>query len=70
MPRHDAKIDVVCDDCGAVAEWAPDFVYFDYTGNNGHYDTSDSAFEDWCEQNGWSQRGEDTFCPCREPEDD
>ena len=56
---HDAKVEVTCDGgCGDSIEIQPQFVCPTYSGNNGYYDTSDSAIEkhllaeDWTVQDG------------------
>ena len=70
MPRFDAKIEVVCDECGFADFWEPDFTYADYSGKNGHYDTTDRAFLKWCSVDGWTEDSDMTFCPsCSEPEE-
>lgn len=57
--RFDAKVEVLCDECGHVEYWEPQFVYMNYAGGGGHYDTSDGAFEDWLEDEGWEEFSED-----------
>ena len=60
--RDDATVNVTCDKCGHNEIWEPDYVYSDYSGEGGHYDTSDSAFAEWCASAGWTQEGEKDFC--------
>lgn len=62
MPRFDAKVEVICDDCGAVEFWEPEYVYTDYSGSHGHYDTSDAAFTRWADRHNWIEIGDNTFC--------
>lgn len=62
MPRHDATVEVVCDECGCTDIWSPEYVFDDYSGRSGNYDTSDAAFSMWCGGEGWTQDGEKTFC--------
>lgn len=64
MARSDARIDVTCDACGQEDVWYPEYVYHDYSGNSGEYDTSDSAFGTWCHENGWTEVNDETFCQC------
>ena len=61
--RHDPQIEVVCDKCDGNEYWEPEFKYSDYSGKSGSYDTSDGAFTQWCEDNGWIEGGgEKTYC--------
>jgi hypothetical protein len=51
--RFDPQCAVVCDECGDTEWWNPDFVYDDFSGKNGHYDTFDSAYHKWVKSIGW-----------------
>ena len=52
---HDAKIEVTCDnsECGDYIIISPPYVYTDYSGDNGHYDTDDSTLNELIESEGW-----------------
>lgn len=63
MPRFDAKIEVLCDECDHQDFWEPEFSYHDWSGKNGSYDTSKAAFSAWCRDEGWSENGDKTICP-------
>lgn len=52
--RFDPQIEVNCDECCEVRFWEPEFVYHDWSGENGYYDTSDEAFKKWKISEGWS----------------
>ena len=61
--RFDATVEVVCDECGETEFWEPNFVYLSITGNGGHYDTSQSAFDKWLSTNGWTEeKDKKTYC--------
>jgi hypothetical protein len=61
---HDATIEVTCDkeNCEASIEIYPEYVYTDYSGNNGHYDCSGSAINKMVAQEGWVVDGDEHFC--------
>ncbi|MBQ0803106.1 MAG: hypothetical protein KBT76_15375 [Sulfitobacter litoralis] len=61
--RHDPQVEVVCDKCGDIAFWEPQYVYSDWSGTSGHFDTTDSAFSGWCRSEEWSEDGDKTYCP-------
>lgn len=72
---HDAKVEVTCDGehCMESIEVEPEFVYPDYSGKNGYYNTKDSALEKLIEQAEWQVKDGKHFCEgCQddEPEDD
>ncbi len=60
--RSDAYVNVSCDECYCEDVWEPEYVYMDYSGNNGHYDTTDDAFSRWCEKNNWTEIDDRTVC--------
>jgi hypothetical protein len=69
MPRFDAQVEVVCDQCETSEFWTPEFSYSDWGGADGSYDTSDFAFAEWCKREKWAQDGDKTICEgCRELE--
>ena len=43
---YDAVVKVSCDKCSGSIDVEPAYVYNDYSGNSGHYNTDDSAIED------------------------
>ncbi len=45
MTFFDPQIECVCDGCQESVYIEPEFVFTDYSGDNGHFDTSDSALE-------------------------
>lgn len=47
---HDATVEVTCDDCGDSTYVEPKYVYTNYSGNNGHYDTDDESIEEILEK--------------------
>lgn len=55
MAIHDATVEVTCDgkDCTCSLTVEPDFVYRDYSGKNGYYNTSDDAIGEKLEIEGW-----------------
>lgn len=48
---HDATVEVTCDgkNCRQSVQVEPEYVYSDYSGRNGRYDTDDSSIEDLLE---------------------
>ncbi len=56
MGISDAYIDVTCDQCHAEERWEPEYKFTDYSGETGYYDTTDSAFDDWCNDTGWAKK--------------
>lgn len=60
--RHDPQIDVTCDGCGDVITWEPVYVYRDWSGKNGHYDTRDAEFQKFLKAEGWEGDGETDKC--------
>jgi hypothetical protein len=67
MSRSDAEIRVMCDTCQTEEVWEPEFVYRDFSGANGYYDTSNGAFRRWCESAGWKTDDDtDTCADCLE----
>lgn len=62
----DPEIECVCDECGDSIYVSPSYVYHDYSGNNGYYDTSDSSIEKKLVSEGWTCEGGKHFCDdCR-----
>jgi hypothetical protein len=53
---HDPTVEVTCDneDCGDSVFVELDYVYHDYSGRNGQYDTEDKTIERQLEnEHGW-----------------
>ena len=65
---HDAKIEVTCDnsECDDYIEISPPYVYGDYSGNNGYYDTDDSTLNELIKQQEWgfieTEDGYEYYC--------
>ena len=61
---HDAKVEVTCDArCCDGSEYVDlHWVYDDYSGFNGHYDSSDSVIEDALEDLDWVISDGKHFC--------
>lgn len=53
MSIIDAKIEIVCDNCSTSIEFEPPYVYGNYSGGGGHYDTRDSLIQTFVEEEGW-----------------
>jgi hypothetical protein len=68
---HDAVVRVSCDGdgCSEEIEIQPEFVYRDYSGRSGYYDTSDEAIEKKVAQEGWFAQGDKHYCESCGPED-
>lgn len=62
MAIHDATVEVTCDGCGQGVTISPEFVYRDYSGENGHYDMSDSAIGEKLEREGWQVLDGKHYC--------
>jgi len=60
--RFDPTIEVNCDECGDVVHWSPEYVYNDWSGTSGYYDTSDAAFEKWKKSEGWEGIDDHDMC--------
>lgn len=59
---YDAKVEVQCDECDDLVEIVLDYVYSDYSGENGHYD--DSNIDDKLEKEyEWEVDGDNHYCP-------
>jgi hypothetical protein len=59
---HDAQVEVTCDACHGSTLIALPWVYSDYSGNNGYYDSSDSTIKDALTAEDWIVSGEHQFC--------
>jgi hypothetical protein len=59
---HDATIEVTCDGCSSAITIEPEFVYRDYSGKNGYYDTSDDAIEAKLVIEGWEVLDGKHYC--------
>ena len=61
---HDAGVEVTCDArcCDSSEYIYLPWVYSDYTGNNGYYDSSDSVIEDALNDLEWVIKGQYHFC--------
>ena len=61
---HDAKVEVTCDarNCDGSEYVDLVWVYSDYSGNNGYYDSSDSVIEDALEDLDWVIYDGKHFC--------
>lgn len=61
---HDAKVEVTCDGkgCGESIEIEPEYVYRNYSGSSGYYDTSDDAIERKLEREGWTVLDGQHYC--------
>lgn len=72
MTISDAYVDVTCDKCHDVERMELDYVYFDYSGENGAYDTSESGLESLLIDHGWVAREDDKhICPqCQDEDED
>jgi len=69
---HDAIVQVSCDGngCAEIAEVQPEFVYPDYSGKNGYYDTRDEKIESkLVREYGWTVKDGKHFCGECGPED-
>lgn len=67
---HDATVEVTCDECSETFIVRPDYVYNDYSGKSGHYDTSDSAIEKKIAREGWTVKDGKHFCEDCKPGDE
>jgi len=58
---YDAKIEAECDSCQETIEIELDYVYTDYSGNNGHYDDTnvDEKLEN---EHQWGVDGDKHYC--------
>ena len=61
---HDAKVEVTCDGscCHESVEILPPYVYRDYSGTNGYYDTSDRAIVKELTNEGWFIQDDKHYC--------
>jgi hypothetical protein len=52
---HDARMEVTCDhlECEDFISISPPYVYTDFNGDNGYYDTGDSTLNELIEKEGW-----------------
>lgn len=62
MAIHDATVEVTCDGCSSAITLSPEFVYPNYSGKGGHYDTSDEALEEKLTREGWEAKGGKHYC--------
>lgn len=69
---HDATVEVTCDgnNCGETVVIEPEFVYPDYSGKNGYYDTKDSSLEKKIKREGWSVINGQHLCESCSPQED
>jgi hypothetical protein len=58
----DAIVPVYCDTCDAKIEIEPAYVFHDYSGKSGYYDTADSAIEKDLIQHGWVVKDGKQYC--------
>ncbi len=58
---YDAKIEAECDSCQEAIEIELDYVYTDYSGNNGHYDDTNVA-EKLENEHRWEVDGDKHYC--------
>lgn len=73
MAIFDAKVEVTCDGehCRESIQIQPDFVYRDYSGKSGHYDTRDSAIEEILVSEGWAVEDGKHLCEsCKTNQED
>lgn len=68
---HDATVEVTCDQdgCHENVILEPEYVFSDYSGNNGHYDTRDRSLFKLLKAEGWGVDGKRTLCETHAPED-
>lgn len=61
---HNAMVEVTCDgkSCNYSMWVKPDFVYPDYSGKNGYYDTSDSSIEKKLVSDDWIVEDSKHYC--------
>ena len=60
---HAGKIEITCDGCiTGFIEYEMPWVYSDYTGNNGYYDSNENDIETFLKSEGWVVKGEKHFC--------
>lgn len=61
---HDATVEVTCDRLGCTESLhvEPEYVYVNRSGGGGHYDTSDRAIHKLIGGEGWTVRGDQTYC--------
>lgn len=61
---HDATVEVSCDGqrCSQSITLEPEFVYPDYSGKNGYYNTKESALEEKLVHEGWLVRDGKHYC--------
>ena len=63
---YDATVEVCCDMCRDAIDVEPAYVFNNYSGNSGHYDTRESAIEDiLVEQHEWIVTDGQHYC-CQE----
>jgi hypothetical protein len=62
MAINDATVEVQCDGCGEIEDISPEYVYRDYSGKNGYYDTTDSAIEEKLLGLGWGVKDGKHYC--------
>jgi hypothetical protein len=58
----DAYIDITCDNCLDSSQIELEYKHTDYSGNNGYYDSSDSAVKSTAEAIGYIFDGENHYC--------
>ena len=62
---HDARVEVTCDaeGCWESVDVEPRFVYQDFSGENGHYDTRDESIKRLLtDKHGWKVEGGKHLC--------
>lgn len=60
---YDPEMVIECDKCNQqTVIFSPNYVYTDYSGDNGHYDFSDNAVDKCIEQEGWKTDGDEHHC--------
>lgn len=60
--RHDPQIEVTCDGCGGSIIWEPTYVYNDWSGTSGHYDTRDCEYQRFLAAEDWEGDGDTDKC--------
>lgn len=60
---HDPVVEVTCDNCDdACVQVEPDYVYTDYSGERGYFDTSDAAIAKLLPRYEWLERNGKHYC--------
>ena len=62
---NDPTMAVDCDNCYTTIFYNMPFVYDDYTGDYGHYDSNDTDIEEFVKEVGWIVDNDKQFC-CEE----